>query len=60
MDNFNTLNTMFPTTTFIADSPDDRSLTLLSDNTHCAPAPSVPVDSEAVGSGDIIGFCVIS
>nr|AWT58058.1 Pheromone [Lentinula edodes]AWT58064.1 Pheromone [Lentinula edodes] len=60
MDDFNTLNTMFPTTTSIVDSSGNRSLTLLSDNTQCSPAPSVPVDSEAVGSGDIIGFCVIS
>ncbi|KAJ3852256.1 hypothetical protein EV368DRAFT_82706 [Lentinula lateritia] len=49
MDDFNTLNTMFPTTTLIVDSSDDRSLAFVSpENTQDSPAPSVPVDSEAV------------
>ncbi|KAJ3876741.1 pheromone precursor [Lentinula edodes] len=37
-------------------SPDDAALPPIPTEDG---SPSLPVDSEAVGSGDIIGFCVI-
>ncbi|KAJ3712386.1 hypothetical protein C8R42DRAFT_686756 [Lentinula raphanica] len=54
MDSFTDLETQLATTTVSTSGSVEETLTF-----DDAPY-SIPVDAEAAGSGDIIGFCVIS
>ncbi|KAJ3973663.1 pheromone precursor [Lentinula raphanica] len=56
MDSFTNFETQLATTTTTVSTSGSVEETLTFDD-----APySIPVDAEAAGSGDIIGFCVIS
>ncbi|KAJ3770432.1 pheromone precursor [Lentinula raphanica] len=58
MDTFAAFQDLCPASSLLTDAQDE-SCSTPSDH-HNESHVSVPVDSEAVGSGDIIGFCVIS